>query len=456
MDVDLLERDTELAVIEDLIGAAAGGGRLLAIEGPPGIGKTSLMAETKARGEEGGMQVLGARGSELERPFSYGVVRQLFEPLLAGLPDEERAELLADAAALATPVFDPSQLTDEPTAADVSLATLHGLYWLTTNVAARRPLLLAVDDLHWSDLPSLRFMAYVLPRMEGLSLLLAVGLRPGEPGEDPGLLGQIVSDPLVTLLRPAALTTEAVARLVRETLSPDADDAFCAACHEETGGNPQLLRELLQQIASESLTPTAVNVPRLRELEARAGSRTVSLRLSRLPPEATRLAQAVAILGDDADAHQAAALADLDEEAVSEAAGALARVDVLRLQPPFGFVHPLIRAAVYEALTPVDRDAGHARAARLLVEAGADRNGWRLTSCSPPRPRTPRWPRRFARLPGARALAVLRTVRLGTSVARSPNLRRLRSASTYSSSSVPPRRSSAAMPRSSICARRTS
>ena len=73
MDVDLLERDTELAVIEDLIGAAAGGGRLLAIEGPPGIGKTSLMAETRARGEEAGMQVFGARGSELERRFSYGV-----------------------------------------------------------------------------------------------------------------------------------------------------------------------------------------------------------------------------------------------------------------------------------------------------------------------------------------------------------------------------------------------
>ena len=78
-------------------------------------------------------------------------------------------------------------------------------------------------------------------------------------------------------------------------------------------------------------------------------------------------------MGDDADPHQAAALADLDEEAVSGAGGALARVDVLRPQPPFGFVHPLIRAAVYEALTPVDRDAGHARAARLL--ASRERTG---------------------------------------------------------------------------------
>ena len=53
------------------------------------------------------MQVLGARGSELERSFSYGVVRQLFEPLLASLPAEERAELLSGAAGLAAPLFDP-------------------------------------------------------------------------------------------------------------------------------------------------------------------------------------------------------------------------------------------------------------------------------------------------------------------------------------------------------------
>jgi DNA-binding CsgD family transcriptional regulator/tetratricopeptide (TPR) repeat protein len=370
VQLDLLERDTELAAVTGLIAASPGGGRLLAIEGPPGIGKTALMAAAKAMGQEAGMQVLGGRGSELERSFSFGVVRQLFEPLLASLQAEERADLLAGSAALAAPLFDPAEVA-EP-AVDSSLATLHGLYWLTANLAARRPLLLAVDDLHWCDLPSLRCLAYLLPRMEGLGLLVLVGLRPAEPGEDPGLIGQIVSDPLATTVRPAALSTEAVARLLHESLSPEADDAFCAACQEATGGNPLLLHELVHAIAAEGLAPTEANVPRLRELAARAGSRAVSLRLSRLPPEATTLARAVAILGDDADPRQAAGLADLDERAASEAAAALARVDVLRPQPPLGFVHPLIRAAVYEALTPLERDSGHAQAARLLADAGAE------------------------------------------------------------------------------------
>ena len=143
---DLLERDTELTVVTGLIAATPGGGQLLAIEGPPGIGKTALMMDAKALAQEAGLQVLAARGSELERSFSYGVVRQLFEPLLTSLGADERAELLAGSAALAAPIFDPAQVAVEP-AADSSLATLHGLYWLTG--AARRPLPVAVDDLHW-------------------------------------------------------------------------------------------------------------------------------------------------------------------------------------------------------------------------------------------------------------------------------------------------------------------
>ena len=144
---------------------------------------------------------------------------------------------------------------------------------------------------------------------------------------------------------------------------------------------------------------------RLRSLEAKAGSRIASMRLSRLPPEATRLAQAVAILGDDADPAQAAVLADLQEQAASEAALALARVDVLRPQPPLGFVHPLIRAAVYEALTPAERDSGHARAARLLEAAGAEPERVAAHLLLAPRSGDP-WRRRGAprgRTPGGRS-----------------------------------------------------
>jgi len=106
----LLERESELGAVEEMIAAVDRGGRLLGIEGPPGIGKTALLAEAKRLGRAAGLRVLGARGLELERSFSYGVVRQLFEPLLASERTDGPAGPLAGAAELAAPVFDPAQV----------------------------------------------------------------------------------------------------------------------------------------------------------------------------------------------------------------------------------------------------------------------------------------------------------------------------------------------------------
>ena len=109
------------------------------------------------------MRTLAARGTDLERDFPYGVVRQLFEPLRADAEAWER--WLSGSAATAAPVFE-APATDGAAPHDASFAALHGLYWLTVNLSAERPLVLVVDDLHWCDLPSLRFLAYLAPRLE--------------------------------------------------------------------------------------------------------------------------------------------------------------------------------------------------------------------------------------------------------------------------------------------------
>jgi predicted ATPase len=99
---DLLEREGELALFDELVrGAHEGAGGLVAIEGRAGIGKTRLVGEARASAATAGLEVLGARGGELEEEFAYGVVRQLFESLLATATDELRAELLSGAAGLA-------------------------------------------------------------------------------------------------------------------------------------------------------------------------------------------------------------------------------------------------------------------------------------------------------------------------------------------------------------------
>jgi DNA-binding CsgD family transcriptional regulator len=318
------------------------------------------------------MDVLHARGGELEREFPFGIVRQLFEPALAGAGKVERRDLLSGAAGLAAPLFGGDYLTDPVSGkADPAFATLHGLFWLTANLAARGPLLLAIDDLHWADKPSLRWLAYLVRRLEGLPVLAVGCLRPAEPGSDEALLAEVLSDPAAFVVRPAPLSEASVASIVHERLSPEADAEFCAACFVATGGNPLLLRELLSALESQGVSPTADQAALVREIGPQGVVRSVRLRLSRLPPEATLLAQAVAILGDDVEFRHGVAVADLDQKSAADAAAALGHADILRGGLPLVFVHPVVRAAVYHGLTPAERERGHAKAAEILAETAA-------------------------------------------------------------------------------------
>ena len=124
----LLERNAELQRVEHALElAAAGEGSLLVIEGPGGIGKTELLETARRRAGEQGMAVATGRGSELEREFAFGVVRQLFEPAVAHADATTRADLLSGAAALAAPLFAAADLAAAP---EPGFATSHGLYWL--------------------------------------------------------------------------------------------------------------------------------------------------------------------------------------------------------------------------------------------------------------------------------------------------------------------------------------
>jgi DNA-binding CsgD family transcriptional regulator len=352
----LLERDRELAALDRLIADAEDGrGRVALIEGPAGIGKSRLLAEARAR--SGRMTVLSARCGELERDFSFGAVRQLLEPVA------DRERLLAGAAAPVAGVL-------EGGTAEGSFAVLHGLYWAVLNLAEEGPVLLAIDDLQWSDRPSLRFVAYLVRRLEGAPVLVASTLRSTEPGTDPALIAEIAADPLCEAVRPGPLGDAAVIELVTERLG-EPDSRFAAACREATAGNPLLLRHLLAALEQDGVAPSAAGAAAVREIGPRAVSRTVLLRLSRLPSDAVAVARAVAVLGDSSGLPAVAALTGLDEETVARAAGELARADILRAETPLGYVHPLVRDVVYLDVPAGERELQHGRAAEVLADAGA-------------------------------------------------------------------------------------
>jgi predicted ATPase len=165
---------------------------------------------------------------------------------------------------------------------------------------------------------------------------------------------------------------EATLSVLAQSTSTEAESGFADACHQATGGNPLLLPELVHQIAADRVAPIATSASRVPEIAARAGSRAVTVRLAELSDEAIRLARAVAVLGEDTDPGLTGALAELDGRAATEAADALAGVEILRSSAPFAFVHPLIAAAVYESIAPAERESAHGRAAQLLLDAGAE------------------------------------------------------------------------------------
>ncbi len=371
----LLERDRELERIEECLQQARQGhGRALVVEGPAGIGKTVLLAVARDAAEGEGFRVLRARGAELEREFAFGVVRQLIEPVVAAASEEERSQLLDGppgmaARLLGLPGLGDAAATAAPIAPDPSFAVLHGLYWLCANLTAQHPLALVVDDAHWADGASLRFLAFLLPRLEELHAAVLLATRPAEAGASRELWAALTLDPATEVVTLGPLSLGGVATLVAAGLGVEPEPEFAAACWEATGGTPFLVRTLVEALREERIAPIIASAGKVWDVATVNLSRWAMLRLARLGPEAARLARAVAVL-ERAELEQAAQLAGLALLDAARAADLLVGAGVLD-EAPLCFAHPLLRGAVYRDMASADRVEAHGRAARLLAEAHA-------------------------------------------------------------------------------------
>ncbi|HVY78638.1 MAG TPA: AAA family ATPase [Solirubrobacterales bacterium] len=364
---DLLERESELETIGELLDATgAGNGGLLSIEGEAGAGKTVLLEAASAAAGERGLRVLRARGGEFERDFPHGVMRQLFEPLLADAASRER--LLSGSAKLAAPVFDLADAAQEGN----PLAVQHGLYWLTADIAADTPTLLLVDDAQWADAASLQTLVYIGRRIEGLPALLCLTVRSGEPGGHERYLNELRAEPSAKTLRPAPLSAAGAGRLVAAEAGCEPSEDFAASCREATAGNPFLLVQLLRALDGEREIEAERGAGDLAELAADGVARSILVRLDRLGEEAGSVARAVAVLEPNATPALLSELTGLDPGAIAAASELLVRARLLTDTQPVSFVHPLVREAVLSEVPAPRRGAEHAGAARLLDRAGAD------------------------------------------------------------------------------------
>jgi DNA-binding CsgD family transcriptional regulator len=374
---ELFEREAELKELDEhVVGATRRQGAVLLLEGPAGIGKTALLQAARSAASERGMTVLAATGSELDREFAFGLVHQLIDPILAGGGPERREQLLEGVAALAAPVL-LGQEAPALAGSDPGHAVLHGLYWLVANLAESESLALVVDDLHWGDRASLRFLEFLGRRLEGLPVLIVAATRVGEPGAEEDVLTEIRSGPAAQALRPSPLSDDAVTRLLSDALGNQPDVSFAEAAVSATGGNPLLVGELARAAAEQGLHGKAAEAPDLTGIVGAGVGEHVRRRLAALGPDATAVATAVALLGERSRLDDVAALADIQEPVAATAIDLLVQAGLLSGDAPQAtggapsFVHPLVRAAVAAEIPPARRAALHATAGRRMAARDA-------------------------------------------------------------------------------------
>jgi DNA-binding CsgD family transcriptional regulator len=367
----LLERESELALIGKLVGGVGREpGRALVIEGQAGIGKSALLWRVLDEARAAGVRALVARASEFERDYGFGIVSQLFEPVVSAAGEDERRELFAGPAAPAEPILSAPTRAVPRDAVDARYAALHALFWLTVHCAEEGPLLLAIDDVQWADGPSLRFLSFLERRLEGLGALLVLTVRSGEEATDPEALAALTESARADRVRPAPLSAAGTAALVAEGLPEPPEPGLADLLHTATKGNPYFLQELLRTLRAEGAHPTVARTERMIESGAGGLARMVMRRIGRLDRAAVALVEALAILGDEPPEGIAAAVAGLDPEAAETARRLLVEAELLAPGERLRLAHPLVRSTVRASLEPARRRRLQTAAARELAAAG--------------------------------------------------------------------------------------
>ena len=340
---ELVGRETEQKLIDELLGRLPAGGGAIVVRGEPGMGKSALLYHARERARTLGIHTLATVGAESEAELAFAGLHQLLHPIirLTGYLADPLRRSLEAALGIAGDV--------EPDPFRVAVAA----FQLLCDSAEAGPLALIVDDMHWLDRSTVGVLSFIARRLEGESVVLLATARSGSAtGLEEARLPTLELDRLT-----AASAAELLDRTAQE-LHPIVRARLLA----EAAGNPLALVELARTL-SPSPQAQELLLPAPTTLTARL-ERAFASRLDDLPAE-TRAALLVAALDSRAS---------LDEVLRGSRApvGALEHAVEARLievlDREIRFRHPLIRSAVRQAAAPGEVAAAYRALATVVAD----------------------------------------------------------------------------------------
>jgi DNA-binding CsgD family transcriptional regulator len=362
----LREYDHARAALDQALeqGARGTGGSLL-ITGPAGTGRTALLDDAAAAARQRGFTALHARCSYADRDAPLELLRRLARSACQAGDQRRWLPIARQAAAM---------LVGLPAENALRTAALRGLYDVLGRLAmpeAAGPLLLAVDDVHWADEDSLRWLVGLAERCRDVPVTVVLSFCPGAEAHGTDLLAELTLTqtrevPLRELGRPS------VAAVLEHHLGAGPDEEFTDACLAATRGNPHLVTALAARLAQLGHGCDARAATALPDIVVDSVARSVGGRLRRLSPYALDVVRAVVVLASPATPARIAELTGLGRPVVTQVVERLVRLGVLAAGPSgVTMRHPVLTTAVRAALAPSEAEALHGRTARLLHQSGA-------------------------------------------------------------------------------------
>jgi ATP/maltotriose-dependent transcriptional regulator MalT len=372
----LVGRPTELDAFDQiLVELERGRPAAVALVGEPGIGKSRLLAELANRADARGHLVLSGCASELERDLPFWVFVDALDEYAEGL-DPDRLEQLDDNAhAELSHVLPALSALDSGGVAvlqDERYRTHRAVRDLLEMLAAAKPLVLILDDLHWADSGSIELLGALLRRLPSAPVLLAMAARPRQVPDR-------LSVALERAHRSGRLTRHELGALTlpetQQLLGPEFDGAATNALYQESGGNPFYVEQLARTLTKiPGAIPTVADASSASGDVPRAVIAALNEELGLLSPGARLVLEGAAVAGDPFEPELAAAAAAVTESSAVSALDELLRSDLVRqtdVPRRFRFRHPLVRRAVYDTSPGGWRLGAHQRSAEALAVRGA-------------------------------------------------------------------------------------